>query len=393
MTSAPKPIPLEDAQARLLDLVPSVQTEQCPVEQALGRYLASPLTALRTQPPADLSAMDGFAVSGTAPWKLVGESRCGAPFLSAIQGGGAVHISTGAIVPDGAEKILLKEHASLDGTELQTNGKGEAQARHIRKQGFDFRSGDVLLEAGHRLNAAALALALGGGHSVVPVARKPHIVILDSGDELCADPAHCLPGQIPASNGVMLAAMASAVPCTITRIGPVADNREALANALASATGADLLVTSGGASIGDHDLIRPALEDWGADLAFWRVAIKPGKPLMVARRDTTLVLGLPGNPVSSFVTGWLFMLPVLRALSGASHPLPSKVFLPSGMALAENGARRNFLRAHWDGKDIYPVPEQDSSALGAIASANALVERPENSPATEAGAIVPVYLL
>lgn len=391
-------LPLAEAQTRLLALVKPLPIERIPVDEALGRYLAEPLTARRTQPPADLSAMDGYALRAgdlPGPWRVIGESACGHPFGGPVGAGEAVRIATGALVPQGADMVLIQEDAAREGEALSLTGTPpEPVSRHIRRKGTDFIEGVTLLEAGSRLGPTQLALALGAGHSHVEVRRPPRIAIIDSGDELSSDPAACEVHQIPASNGVMLAALAaSTLPCSIERIGPVADNLDALAQALARAEGADVVVTSGGASVGDHDLIRPALLAWGAQLDFWKVAVKPGKPIMVASRAAQLVVGLPGNPVSSHVTAYHFLLPLLRALAGAAAPLPRPVMARAAEALPAGGERQEFLRAHWDGKAVSVRINQDSGALATLAASNALIDRPAQAPAVSAGEPVSVYLL
>jgi molybdopterin molybdotransferase len=257
-----------------------------------------------------------------------------------------------------------------------------------------------------------MALAIAAGHAHAAVHRLPHIAIIDSGDELAIDCENCPPHQIPASNGAMLSAMARSLPCTVERLGPVADDMTALADVLARAAHADVIVTSGGASVGDHDLVRPALEAWGADIDFWRIAIKPGKPLLVATRGKgeangggakgsgpkgsgrhQIVLGLPGNPVSSHVAAYLFMLPLMRALLGAAQPLPRKVRARLTTPLPPGGSRREFLRAVWDGADVAVQSRQDSAGLATLAASNALIEHPAGSPAREAGADVFAYLI
>ncbi|MBD3728486.1 MAG: molybdopterin molybdotransferase MoeA [Sphingomonadales bacterium] len=393
MSALPQPIPLEEAQARLLALASSLPPEKLPAEEALGRYLSTPLNARRTQPSADLSAMDGYALAGDGPWQVVGESRCGAPFTGEIAAGEAIRISTGAIVPTGSDRVLLQEDAARDGAHLALAGPNPPPGKHIRRCGFDFAQGDALLPAGTRIDAPELALAISAGHGRLDVRRRPAIAVLDSGDELAADPENCAPGQLPASNGPMIAALAAQVPCDIRRHGPVGDNMPALAAALAQCDGVDVLVTSGGASVGDHDLIQPALEAWGAQIAFWRVAIRPGKPLLVATKGNTIVLGLPGNPVSAYVTAQLFLLPLLRTLSGAVEPLPRRAMLPLACDLPPVGSRRIFLRATWDGGLVCPVSEQDSAALLALSRADVLIERPEGSGEAKAGTDVPCILL
>ncbi|RIV91823.1 molybdopterin molybdenumtransferase MoeA, partial [Aurantiacibacter xanthus] len=212
-------------------------------------------------------------------------------------------------------------------------------------------------------------------------------------DELAADPEAVAPHQIPASNGAMLAAMCAGLVSGIDRLGPVPDTMEAMRKALAQAGAADVLVTSGGASVGDHDLVRPALEEWGAEIAFWRIAMKPGKPLLIARKGAQLVVGLPGNPVSSMVTAYLFLLPLLRRLAGAAQPLPRAITLPTLDALPPTGSRAEFVRARIGDGGVTLLGQQDSSALRALAASEALIARPANADATKAGDMVPVYLL
>lgn len=388
-------LPLAEAQARLLVDVDPLPAESVPIDLAVGRCLAEPLYALRTQPAADLSAMDGYAMKlgVETAWTVVGESAAGHPFPGEITTGQAVRISTGALMPRGADAVLLQEDAVRSGDALSLNGGGDPSARHIRRKGFDFRKGDILLEAGTRIGAGQLGLAISGGASALAVHRQPSLAVIDSGDELAADGSACATHQIPASNGAMLAAMARPFASSIARIGPVADDLAALAAALNRAEGNDVIVTSGGASVGDHDLIRPALEQWGAEISFWRVAMKPGKPILVARKNRCVVLGLPGNPVSSFVTAHFFLLPLLRALGGDRSPLPAAMPFTLGAELPAGGTRLEFLRARISDGLAIPVNEQDSSAQRALAAAELLIERPINAPATAPGAVVPGYLL
>lgn len=388
-------ISLTDAQARLLHGVKPLAAEAVSAAEADGRYLAAPVLARRTQPPADLSAMDGYAMKSgeSGPWQVVGESAAGHPFSGIVQPGQTIRISTGAMMPDGADAVLLQENAAREGDTLSLNGEGDPTPRHIRRAGFDFRDGAQLLPTATRIGPAQIALAISGGNSSLQVHRLPKVTILDSGDELAADPDNCPPHQIPASNGPMIAALVARYAGEVTRAGPVPDKLEALAAALDHAGDADVIVTSGGASVGDHDLIRPALEAWGAQIDFWRVAMKPGKPLLFARKGGQIVLGLPGNPVSSFVTGFMFLLPLLRALAGSTAPLPRPVWLPLGCDVPAGGSRLEFLRASLADGVVTPVMEQDSSALVALASANVLVERPADGAAAERGTLVPCYLL
>ena len=391
------PLPLEEAQARLLALVAPLELERLAPEQALGRYLAEPLLARRTQPAADQSAMDGYAVPPgdlVGPWQVVGESAAGHPFAGTLAPGTAARISTGALLPAGAVAVILQEDLAREGETIALTGEAPTPpAKHIRREGMDFRLGDLLLPAGTRIGSAQLGLAITAGHNQVAVRRLPRIAIIDSGDELVSSDEAIAAYQIPASNGAMLAALAASLPCKIERLGPVADDLGAIANVLARAEQADLIVTSGGASVGDHDLIRPALEAWGAKIDFWRIAIKPGKPLLVATRGHQVILGLPGNPVSSHVTAFLFMLPLLRSLSGAAHALPRTIRSTLAAPLGPGGSRREFLRARWDGETIAAQSLQDSGAMSSLANSNALIDCAAGAPPTAVGEVVRAYLL
>lgn len=388
---------LEEAQARLLALAPQTSTYTAGLSQvAMADYLAKDVAALRSQPAADLSAMDGYAICGSGPWQRVGESRAGAPFGGALAPGQCVRISTGAIVPDGGHSILIQENAVVDaGTVALAKGEDlPPEGRHIRRAGFDFRKGDMVLRKGTRMSPAAAALAISAGHSSVPLVMRPSVAVLDSGDELVPVGKPVAAHQIPASNGVMLSWMlAPYIGVTHAFLGPVADDPAALAVALKRAEDCHILVTSGGASVGDHDLIQQALKDWGAEIDFWKVAIKPGKPLMVATRGSQVILGLPGNPVSCFVTAFLFALPLVRAAMGAADPLPRSVTMIAGEALPATEKRREFLRGVSDAGIVRQAGSQDSSALSALAAADCLIDRPAGSPPLAAGEPVRVFLL
>lgn len=400
MTRVP-PFPLEEAQARLLALAMPLPIERVDPETAIGRYLAESLHSRRTQPSTDLSAMDGYAVSPgdlAGPWQVIGESAAGHPFSGTLSTGQAVRIATGAVLPESAGAVILQEDVKRDGDMLLMTGEPPVPPqKHIRAKGLDFLLGSQVLSVGVRIGPAQLALALSAGHSGLSVHRRPRVAIIDSGDELAADPELCRPDQIPATNGAMLAAMARALPCDVIRLGPVADTMPALAVAFAAAEDVDVIVTSGGASVGDHDLIKPALAEWGADIDFWRVAIKPGKPILVATRDSgrrrQIVLGLPGNPVSSYVTAFFFMLPLLRTLLGATQPFPIALRTQLAAPIKANGSRREFVRAAWDGRAATPQPVQDSGALTSLAGSNVLIDRPACAPAALAGEEVDVFLL
>jgi molybdopterin molybdotransferase len=389
---------LEEAQARAIGLVTKSGTEVVPVEMAQGRYLAGDLFATRTQPSANMSAMDGYAVGdrgidGKLEWELVGESRAGTPYSRALEAGETIRISTGAHLPVGADRIVIQENVQIEGSQISCFQDFPDPERHVRLAGFDFESGDPVMRSGSLIGAAQIALAITAGHGALSVATRPTVAILDSGDELAADPQNCGLHQIPASNGAMIAAMVRELGCNVVRLGPVGDNHADLAVALRGAEDADVLVTTGGASVGDHDLMRPALERWGAELDFWKVAMKPGKPVMVGRRGQQLIFGLPGNPVSSFVTCFLLVLPAIRAAMRARDPLPKSAQLPVGEDLPGIGSRREFLRGIWDGTSVIRGDSQDSSALFALAGSNCLIYRTANAAPLAAGEHATVFML
>ncbi|MGH6743423.1 molybdopterin molybdotransferase MoeA [Novosphingobium sp.] len=395
------PIALEEAQARLLALVEPRPVEHVDIDGALGRYLAAPLLARRVQPAADISAMDGYAVSEgdlSGPWQVIGESAAGRPFGAAVDPGQAVRISTGALLPENARAVILQEDVDRDGDHLALTGEAPSPGhKHVRFRGMDFADGAPLLAPGALIGPAQAGLAISAGHRHLAVRRRPRLTVIDSGDELSGDPECCAAHQIPASNGAMLTALARSVPVDANRNGPIPDDLDALVAAFDAAADADVIVTSGGASVGDHDLLRPALEKWGAEIDFWRVAIKPGKPLMVATRQTAgrrqLVIGLPGNPVSSLVTAYFFVLPVLRAFLGAAQPLPRAIATRLSAPLRTGGARREFLRGSWDGEAVHALSLQDSGALSSLAASNVLIDRSAHALAADRGDPVQVFLL
>lgn len=392
------PLPLAEAQRRLLAGSAPLPAESVAAEAAVGRYLAEPLVARRTQPAADLSAMDGYAVHEARDgfWRVVGESAAGRPYPIRLTPGEAVRISTGALMPAGARAVLLQEEAIREQSHVAAIQGAEPSSRHIRRRGFDFLEGDIVLQPGIRIGPAQLALAMVAGHGAdtLRVGQRPHLAVIDSGDELA--PAEALTWEdhrIPTSNGAMIAAMAAPFAASVERLGPVPDRIDALMDALSRAEQAHVIVTSGGASVGDHDLVRPALEAWGATIDFWRVAMKPGKPLLIARKEETLVLGLPGNPVSSYVTAFLFLLPLLRRLSGARAPYPRSLHVLLGADLPATGQRVEFVRARLTDGAVVPLGNQDSSALGALAASDVLIRREIGAPPTRAGEPVAAYLL
>ncbi|HEX7854074.1 MAG TPA: gephyrin-like molybdotransferase Glp [Sphingobium sp.] len=391
-------LPVEEAQARLLARSAPLPIEHVPLSTARGRYLAEPLVALRDQPWADLSAMDGYAIHHAdlpGPWRLVGESRAGGvPPGDSLEPGTAMRIFTGAPLPAEADAILVQEEASAEGDRITLTGEGPGGVgRNVRRRASDFASGAALLDAGVRIGATQIALAAMSGHVTLPVRRAPRVAILSTGDELVPLGAPLRPGQIPASNDIMLAAMLAEEGAEIIELGLIPDRLDAVIHAFHSAAGADIIVSTGGASVGDHDLVAPAIQAAGGTLDFWKIALRPGKPLMAGSLGDALFLGLPGNPVSAFVTATLFLLPLVRHLGGASAPLPPVATLSTDVALRPGGQRAEYLRALVREGRVTVVADRDSAALRPLAHSNAFIVRPIDAPAVEAGGSVKAILL
>lgn len=383
-------LPVAEAQARLLALATPLPAEPTSLDDASGRFLAEALVARRDQPWSALSAMDGYAIRFAdlpGPWTLAGAIQAGAlPPTDPIAPGTAVRIFTGAPMPPGADTVVVQEDVSAQGDRVTLTGDGpSARERHVRPRASDFRDGQILLPAGTRIGAPQIALAALAGHGEMPVRAPPRVAILSTGDELIAPGAPCPPGKLPASNGIMLRAMAEAAGAQVVLDALVADDLASISAALASAGGADIIVTSGGASVGDHDLVRPALEAAGGTIDFWRIAMRPGKPLIVGRLGGALFLGLPGNPISALVTGSLFLLPLIRHLAGASDPLPRSRPMRLSGTLPATGTRADYLRARTDGDQVAPMTVQDSGAMTSAATAEALIVRPPGAPAAQNG--------
>jgi len=388
------PLSLEEAQERLLSGVTPLGSETLPIDRALGRWSAKPVVAQRSSPQADLSAMDGYATGGIGPWRIVGESAAGHPFGQALEAGEAVRISTGALVPSGAEAILISEEAQVDSLVL-TAASGAPTAAYIRRAGFDFAAGEAVISAGTRVGPVQLSLALAAGAKGLAVGRLPSLAIIDTGNELVRNGSEPRLGMVPATNGRMLAALCASTTSSIELIGPIPDERSQLRAAFDRASAADVIVTTGGASVGEHDLVRPELEAWGAELDFWRVAIRPGKPLLVARKGAQHIVGLPGNPVSAYVTALLFVQPLLRRLAGAPLPacVPRTISAPLAAPAPAGGPRREFLRARWTDQGVEPLAERDSSALRSLAAAHVLIDRPAEAMPAACGDLVSVIPL
>ncbi|TWG59475.1 gephyrin-like molybdotransferase Glp [Aminobacter sp. J44] len=402
-----QPLPVDEALQRLLAGVEPLGSEQVPLAEAVGRVLASDLHARRTQPPFPASAMDGYAVRAediaTLPAYLrpAGESVAGKRYSGTLQPGEAVRIFTGAPVPEGADTILLQEDAIVHEDGRIEATEATARGRHIRKAGLDFSEGEKLLAAGRVLDAAALALAAAANHPVLDVARTPVVAILATGTELVAPGATPGPDQIVASNTYAIMALVQQAGGRSIDLGIVSDDLGALDDAIRRAreSGADILVTLGGASVGDHDLVKDALGAAGMELDFWKIAMRPGKPLMYGRLGELRVLGLPGNPVSSIVCGHLFLKPLVAALTGQAyeHDIRSAVL---GTPMGANESRRDYVRAvvasaehHGDQLVATPFPTQDSSMLKTLAEANALIIREPHAPPADAGDPCKVLML
>ncbi len=393
-------ISVAEAQARILAHLPSDRpVETVPLARALGRTLARDLVSKRTQPPAAVSAMDGYAVRvadlaslPTRRLKQIGESAAGHGFSGSLGPGEAVRIFSGAPVPEGADAILIQEDARVEAGSIEPL-RGVAAGQFIRPAGLDFNAGEALLRAGTRLGPAAIALAAAMNHAELPVARRPKVGILATGDELVLPGGAPGPHQIVASNGFAITALVEWAGGEALDLGVAPDDLSALESAIRAAIAAecDVLATTGGASVGDHDLIRPALAKAGMELSFWRIALRPGAPLLHGRIGRTAILGLPGNPVSAIVGGVLFLAPLVRALSGdplAASDRSEAAIL--GAPLRANDRRQDYLRAKLEaGGDgalvATPFEAQDSSLLSVLAKAQCLVIRPPHAPAAKAG--------
>jgi molybdopterin molybdotransferase len=383
---------LDHVLARAAPLPP----EQVPLNDALGRVLAADLKALRTQPPADVSAMDGYAARASdvanvpVQLRVIGEVAAGRPFTAGLGAGEAARIFTGGVMPAGADTVVVQEITER-ADDAVTVLKPVSKGRHIRRQGLDFRRGDTLLAAGHRLSARDLALLAGMNHPIVPVHRRPKVALFATGDELVPPGAEPGPGQIVYSNGFALAALAQEEGATVVNLGLVEDKLEPTIAAVRAARegAADILVTTGGASVGEYDLVHKAFAAEGMNLSFWKVAMRPGRPLMHGRLGGMQVLGLPGNPVSAYVCAFLFLVPLIRRMSGRSDLAIPTDSAGLGADLPENDERADYLRATLEessqGPIATPFAVQDSSMMVPLAKADCLIIREPYAPASAAG--------
>jgi len=395
---------VEEALARTLACVDApTSIEDVVLAEACGRTLARHIAALRTQPPFANSAMDGYAVRASethagARLTIIGESAAGRGFAGDLAAGQALRIFTGAPMPDGADAVLMQEDAERDGEKLVCRAS-VAPSENVRAEGVDFRQGEPMLLAGRRLTPRDIGLAAAANHSSLPVRRRPKIAILATGDELVPPGAPLGPAQIVSSNNVVTKGIVEAAGGIAVDLGIARDDRTELGQAMSRAEGCDVLVTLGGASVGDYDLVQEVLKSQGLALDFWRIAMRPGKPLMMGRLDGRIALGLPGNPTSSYVCAVLFLRPLVRALlgdlqAGADPSVPAVL----DANVAANGPRQDYARAvaaiGGDGAlRVRPEGDQDSSLVGVLARADALLVRPPNAPAAVKGAACRAILL
>ncbi|WP_137044720.1 gephyrin-like molybdotransferase Glp [Pseudolabrys sp. FHR47] len=389
-------MPVSEALARVLADTQPLGIEEVALSDAQGRVLAEDVTALRTQPPADVSAMDGYAVRAediaTPPATLtvIGEVAAGHPFAGLVETGQAARIFTGGVLPDGADTVVIQELTRRDGDKV-TVEKTAIKGRNVRYAGIDFKQSEVLLEKGRALTDRDLMLAAAMNHPRLRVHRRPVVAVLGTGDELVMPGSELGPGQIVYSNGFALTALARAAGAEVIDLGVARDTLDDIGGRIRKAREAkvDVLLTSGGASVGDHDLVQKALKAEGLDLSFWRVALRPGRPMMHGRLGAMHVLGVPGNPVSSYVCAFLFLLPLLRKLSGRSdiETPPESAIL--GRDLPANDDRADYLRATLesgpDGPIATPVQNQDSSLMAPLSQAGCLLIREPQAPAAKAG--------
>ena len=393
-----------EAQAHVLAAGSTRRRETVPLAEAHGRYLAEDAVARLTQPPFHASAMDGYAVrfADIAPgitFPVIGEAIAGKAFDGFFEEGVAVRVLTGAPMPEGTDTVILQEDVAYEDGAIRLIGDCPPHAgRHVRKAGQDFAEGAVLVQAGTRLNARSIALLAAGGHGAAEVFARPRVAILSTGDELVPPGEAPGPSQIVNSNGVMLSSLLNACGAQVRDLGILPDRHDVIRDAIAKAAeDADILVTVGGASVGDHDYVQAALVDAGARLDFWKIAMRPGKPMMLGTLGHAVAIGLPGNPVSAYVCAQLYLLPLVRHLMGAANPLPRPLQGRLTVDLRANGGRADYMRATAEpgpnGWEVTPFPVQDSAMLSRLEAANALAIRPVHAPAAEKWSNIDFLLL
>lgn len=381
-------IPVDEALTRIFALCKPLDIETIPLAQASGRVLAEPVRARRDQPPFVGSAMDGYAVKGPVSvgqsFQVIGEAGAGNAFSGRIAEGMALRIFTGAPMPEGADHVVIQEDVTRDG-ETITLTESLGQNPNVRPAGGDFRAGDTL-SAPRRLRPVDLGLLAAMNIPLVPAYRRPRVALIATGEELVMPGEDPRPDQIVASSVFALKAMIEAEGGEANILPIARDSVEQLTAVLKLARGSDVIVTLGGASVGDHDLVAPVTESLGAERAFYKIAMRPGKPLMAGRLFGALMIGLPGNPVSALVCAHLFLLPALRAMSGLGKWPTQTRSAVLAEPVAANGARAHYMRAVLEPEGrIRAVARQDSSLVGVLAGADALLIRPINDPARPEG--------
>ena len=397
-------ITVEEALARITGAIAPLAPEQVALTTAVGRVLAEDVAARRTQPPSAVSAMDGYAVRSAdvaelpARLRVIGEVSAGTAFAGRIEAGEALRIFTGAPVPDGADAIVIQENTERDGDVVAVVDGTAPAGRYVRPAGLDFGAGETLLKAGRVLTARDVGLAAAMNVPWLKVRRRPRIALLATGDEVVMPGDPLGPHQIVSSNMLALAAFITANGGTSTDLGIAPDEADGLRAMAAGAHGADMLVTSGGASVGDHDLVQSVLGDIGLKVDFWRIAMRPGKPLIFGHIGPTLLLGLPGNPVSAMVCAIIFLAPALHAMLGIEAETRPQLTAVLGADLAENDERQDYLRARLSTRDdgtlqATAFEKQDSSVLSGLAHADGLIVRPPFAPAAATGTPVRVIPL
>ncbi|AVO39255.1 gephyrin-like molybdotransferase Glp [Pukyongiella litopenaei] len=384
-------IPVAEARQRLFDLVAPLGSETVPLAEAAGRVLAGDVAATRDQPPFAASSMDGYAVKRAeverdAMFRVVGESAAGHGFSGRVGPGETVRIFTGAPVPDGADFVVIQEEVARRGEVITLTGDDYRNA-NIRPRGADFRSGTAL-PGGRRLAPGDIALLASMNIGTVPVTRRPVLALLATGDELVMPGDTPGPDQIVASNSFGLKAMIEDLGASARMLPIARDTENSLRTAFDLAGDADLLVTIGGASVGDHDLVGRVAVDLGMEQAFYKVAMRPGKPLMAGRLRGTAMIGLPGNPVSAMVCGHVFLAPMIRLMLGLGADLPPLRQARLAAPLGQNGPREHYMRALIEGDAVRAFDNQDSSLLTVLSQANALLIRPPGDAPRDAGETV-----
>ena len=391
---------VEEAQRRILAAARPTPGEQIGLAEAHGRVLCEDIAARRTQPPTAVSAMDGYAVRAEdmaevpARLRIVGYAPAGGAYDGTLERGEAVRIFTGGPVPDGADAIVIQEDTDTDGSTV-TVKESAPKGHYIRPAGLDFRAGDVLLKKGRLLTARDIGLAAAMNHPWLMVHRRPRVTILATGDEVVMPGDPVGPNQIVSSNGLGLAAAVRAFGGEPILLGIAPDDRDVLGRMAAGAAGSDLLLTTGGASVGDHDLVQSVLGTQGLEVDFWKIAMRPGKPLMFGQIGTTMMLGLPGNPVSTLVCAMIFVQPALRRMIGLGDGAPPTVKARLAAPLPKNDRRQDYLRATAErgaegGLLVRSFEKQDSSMMAPLARADCLILRPPHAEPSAAGDAVDV---